>query len=492
MKRRKFLQTTAGGAAAVAGASVWSRKAKALAFGEAPTDYKNVMLPQAKQAKSILEVFMYGGVSPWESFYCSDTYGKTNKQFLYTFLDRTIEACGRCEYPMTTESELLTPWKTDTSGRQVFLGPFLRPLLDRPDVLRRMRIVINRHALEPHEAAIPLAISGKTLGSPSLASLGAHIQRHFVETGDQARTAPYAYGFATAGGFIPTDNVLSLVATGLHPGAARPLLIKVDNVSRLNTLLDRVTVGSVGQRKAYDDLLNVYFRKYEQDLRFGGGNGDMLRASRYKELAQAAKSVAGSQSIKDVLDERLFTRVPGSSCGVDNDINVPAMSLNLATHLLTHPVSPAKHCCVIDTGLEEADGGGGYDTHSEMTFTQSRNLKNLLSNLLSKINNADEGEADASKINLDDTMVILNQEFGRTPAVQGTFGRNHWPYGYMQVYIGGPITEENSGVYREPHRLLAGDGHLAFRPGRLQQQRNSGPDAGCRRDHRRHQASVGD
>jgi len=444
MRRRHFLQASAGGVAAAALSSAWIKRAKALPFGEVPAEYASVMLPKANQAESILEVFMYGGVSPWETFYCSDTFGKNNAAWLYTFLDRTVQAAQKCGYEYDA-TNLLTPFATDSKGKQVFLGPFLQPLLGRPDVLKRMRIVINRHTLEPHEAAIPLAICGKTLGSPALASLGAHVQSYFVESDTSGRTAPYSYGFATAGGFIPTDNVLSLVATGMHPGSARPLLIKVDNVSRLNTLLDRTSVGDLDQRAKYDALMEVYFAQFEAQLKFGK-QGDALRATRFRELAQAAKSVEGSQSVKDVLDPSLFEKIAGTACEETNDINVPAMSLKLATHLLTHPVSPAKHCCVVDTGLSEADGGGGYDTHREMSFTQSKNINNLLNNLLDKIKKP--GEADPNKIDLDKTMVILNQEFGRAPTAQnGGFGRNHWPYGYMQVYIGGPITEAQAGVY---------------------------------------------
>lgn len=445
MKRRHFLQATAGGVAAAALTGTFTRRAQALAFGEVPHEYTNVMLPKANQAQSILEVFMYGGVSPWETFYCSDTFGKNNASWLYTFYDLTVQAAQKCGYDYDA-TNLLTPFAKDSKGKQVFLGPFLQPIIARQDVLKRMRVVVNYHTLEPHEAAIPLAICGKTLGSPALASLGAHVQRHFVDTDKSGRTAPYSYGFATAGGFIPSDNVLALVATGLHPGAARPLLIKVDNVDRLNTLLDRVAVGGLDDRAKYDALMAAYFAQYEGQLKFGK-QGDALRSSRYRELAQAAKSVEGAQSVKDVLDPSLFEKTPGTACGVTNpNINVPAMSLKLATHLLTHPLSPAKHCCVVDTGLTEADGGGGYDTHREMTFTQSKNLNNMLTNLLDKINKP--GENDPNKIDLNKTMVILNQEFGRAPTAQnGGLGRNHWPYGYMQVYIGGPITEAQAGVY---------------------------------------------
>ena len=444
MKRRDFLRAAAAGGAAATGVSaLWPSRAKAEPFGDVPAEYASVMLPAAVQAKSILEVFMYGGVSPWETFYASDTKGKNSKTWLYTFYDKTIAAAEACGYD--NSASLLTPFATDAEGKPVFLGPFLKPLLARPDVLSRMRVVINRHSLEPHEAAIPLALSGRTLGSPSMASLGTHIQRYFVDHDDGNHPAPFSYGFATAGGYIPTDNVLSLVATGLHPGSARPLLIKVDNVTRLSGLLDRVSVGGLTERAKYDALMQVYFDEYQQSLRFGG-TGDPLRATRFRELSQAARSVTTSDSVKQVLDPSLFVKVPGTACGQDNTINVPAMSLRLATHLITHPTSPARHCCVIDTGLKEADGGGGYDTHHEMSFTQSRNLNNMFGNLLSRVNKP--GEADPDKIDLDKTMIILNQEFGRAPGSQnGGLGRNHWPYGYMQVYFGGPIKKEQAGVY---------------------------------------------
>jgi uncharacterized protein (DUF1501 family) len=50
------------------------------------------------------------------------------------------------------------------------------------------------------------------------------------------------------------------------------------------------------------------------------------------------------------------------------------------------------------------------------------------------------GENDPNKLNLDKTMILLTTEFGRTPTAQdGTKGRNHWPYGFPVMYIGGPI-----------------------------------------------------
>jgi hypothetical protein len=42
------------------------------------------------------------------------------------------------------------------------------------------------------------------------------------------------------------------------------------------------------------------------------------------------------------------------------------------------------------------------------------------------------------KVSLADTLVILRTEFGRTPTTGGS-GRDHWPQGYVNTLIGGPV-----------------------------------------------------
>jgi hypothetical protein len=49
------------------------------------------------------------------------------------------------------------------------------------------------------------------------------------------------------------------------------------------------------------------------------------------------------------------------------------------------------------------------------------------------------GDLNPHKIDLDRTLILLTTEFGRTPAAEGSNGRNHFPYGYANVLIGGPI-----------------------------------------------------
>ena len=120
------------------------------------------------------------------------------------------------------------------------------------------------------------------------------------------------------------------------------------------------------------------------------------------------------------------------------------MGLQLAAHLLTRQDSKARYVCVVDGGLIPASGGGGYDTHNSHVMDSSRNLKNLWSNLSNIINEPDEN--DPTKLNLDETLICINTEFGRTPGPQNGDGRNHHPYAYATLMFGGPVGVEQQGL----------------------------------------------
>ena len=472
MKRRDFLKATAVGGAAAATLGTRVRRASAVPqFGDVPADHASIMVPKSQQVGSILECFMYGGIVPWEGFYCVPEFGSTtaktwHKAYPVDFANASM-ACGY------DPANPFTPFANDSGGRQIYLSPFLAPLIARADVVDRMRVVVNRHTLEPHEAAIPLTMSGKTLGSPSLASLGSHVARYFSDHDvDALHPSPFSYGFSIAQSFVPNDNILTMLATGLHPAAARPLHIKTDNAIRLNALLNRGAVGTLDDRARYDALLQIYDAQYQKRLQFGSSD-KLLRAPRFGEFNASVSSLAHASDIQSMLAASYLTAVKGTACTMrgctgdkcsatssppgtsvvtttpfEQPINNPYMALRLATHLLTHDQFPAKHCMVVDTGLKEADGGGGYDTHSETPFTQARNMNNFFNSLLPMVNKP--GENDPNKIDLNKTMIILNMEFGRTPGLQGgNTGRNHWPYGYTQIYIGGPAQKGVYGVIPE-------------------------------------------
>jgi len=77
---------------------------------------------------------------------------------------------------------------------------------------------------------------------------------------------------------------------------------------------------------------------------------------------------------------------------------------------------------------------GGWDTHSN-------NFNEMKNNLLPRL---DRGVATLvrdlrDRGMLEDTMVIVMGEFGRTPKVNGTAGRDHWPHVQSVMLAGGGI-----------------------------------------------------
>ena len=443
MQRRDFLKGAALLTAGVGGATTATLlgEQEASAFGEIPSGAEASAVSEGLRAQSILEVFLYGGVSQHESFYCVDAFGQSDSTGWWTFFSSgdVQAAAAQCGYT----GPLLQDFAKDSDGNQVQFGPFVMPLRDRPDVMDRVRVAVTHHDLEPHEGAIPLALAGRGLGHPALAGLGSHIQRYFLDRNTQPGRAPFSYVLLSSNPGFPTDNLRSATATGLHPGAARPLSLKVGAQGDIGALLARGTVGQ--NRSAYDALMKDSIARYNARLTRPGAS-EPLRSPRAFELTSAADSIAHADAIAAALESKYFDNVGGSECGDTAVTDSTTMSLALATHLLTHPTAPAKYVCVVDGGLLQADGGGGYDTHSECSHTQSRNLGHTLKALMSLINKP--GESDPDKLDLDRTMIVLTTEFGRAPTAQGTGkGRNHWPYGYPITFIGGPVRAASKGVF---------------------------------------------
>jgi uncharacterized protein (DUF1501 family) len=77
---------------------------------------------------------------------------------------------------------------------------------------------------------------------------------------------------------------------------------------------------------------------------------------------------------------------------------------------------------------------GSWDTHSD----NFRKMRNPLAPTLDAAFTALMGDL-AERGMLDDTLVVLNAEFGRTPQINRNAGRDHWPWVYSLVFAGGGI-----------------------------------------------------
>jgi len=426
VRRRTFV----GALGAAAGIGLLARRARA-AFGAFVAGTEPLQLADGVRAKRILEVFLYGGLSPWETLYFVRGYGRPddprypNTQF-YAFAADNLamaQACGGADAARAVGSDAL--------GATVELGPFAWRLWERPDVVARMRLVVQRHALEPHEAAVPQALTGVPLGHATAAGLGTHVAAARLAAGDSSRASPHSYLLATGG--ASSDNIAAAVLPGAHPSEARPLSIKTDDATGFTRLLARPAVGDA--RTQHDALVQAYIDQYRSRLVWPGRGP--VRSLRTDDMAAAFATTTRVDAIAGVMPADLFAPRYAGACGHPVRRDIPLTALAAAARLLAHPTEPASYVCVSDVGLYEASGGGGYDTHTDNARDTATNFDNMLASLLAVI--AAPGERDPAKLSLDDTLIILNTEFGRTPAAQGDSGRNHHPYGYVTAFLGGPV-----------------------------------------------------
>jgi len=90
-----------------------------------------------------------------------------------------------------------------------------------------------------------------------------------------------------------------------------------------------------------------------------------------------------------------------------------------------------------------------WDTHTKnFSILKENKLPNLDQTLSALLEDLD------ARGLLDETLVVLTSEMGRTPKVNGNGGRDHWTYCYSTVFFGGGI--RGGTVYG------ASDAHAAY------------------------------
>lgn len=110
---------------------------------------------------------------------------------------------------------------------------------------------------------------------------------------------------------------------------------------------------------------------------------------------------------------------------------------------------------------------GSWDTHSQ----NFKKMKDSLGPTLDTSFTALVEDLDERGL-LDDTLVVVNAEFGRTPKINNNAGRDHWPWVYSLAFAGGGIrpgtiygASDNSAAYpadlpRGPEDVAATIYHL--------------------------------
>jgi len=413
---------------------------------ELTADELAALLPESARPDGILDLFLLGGLNPFDTFYVVEEHGRPNPndpnsagEMWHAFADYEesipdwFQRCDGGNRP------LLEPFGLDAAGFTVNLGPFLYPLRDRPDITSRMRIVVMRHEETTHQSGVPYGLCGHRRNTPRLAGTGAHLQAHLHATRG-ARTTPDSYVLLPGLQDLSALNADSAAAMGLHSGSARPMTLRLNAGGVEVDALRRVALGD--HVDVVDAAVAQYQKQFARRMAFSG-NGEVVRSAAWSDYISGRAGLLAAPDVVNLLDPTALGPQEGMECEQFGSPDYTKMGLDIATQLLTHPTSPAAYVSDVDGGLAAASGGGAYDTHFFHVPESARNVTHMARELAARIN--EPGEEDPRKLDLDRHMVMLTTEYGRSPKQIGG-GLDHWPYGYVQVLIGGPVTEEQAGV----------------------------------------------
>jgi len=408
-------------------------------WGTAPNaDAAAAGLPEAVRPAGVLDLVLVGGLAAWDTFYVAPDLGLPTDEAPGTLWWSYAEGPGGVAEAVADclgEDDLLVPFGTDSGGRTIHLGPFLMALRRRPDLLARTRIVVHRHDQAPHQTALPLSLCGHGFGSPRMAGTAAHVERYWAER--EPRPEPHAYVLFPDLPEVTEFNADAAHAIGQHPGLARPMPLQLGFFERLQAQLAR---DGLADPDRHDAAVAGYITRYRQRLRSPERD---VRARLLDDFEFARSTLARAPDLRGVVGDPVAL-AGGSYCGRLAENDRSAQGLTVATRLLTHPTTPARWVTALDGGLGAVHVNSSYDTHGNHVEASLRSTLNVFEQLANRIN--EPGEDDADKLDLDRHLVCVTTEFGRTPFREGDTGLDHWPEGYVQVLIGGPITPDEAGV----------------------------------------------
>ncbi len=440
LSRRELLaMALAAGSASYLGIHVkQARAAPTGPWGDYPEALQKWQLPPAKRAKNVLELFIHGGLCPWETFYCIDdpAYGQIDKQMWWTFQSGVDSMSNWVKKnPEITGGMALQDFALDAKGKLVKFGAFADPLRQRTDITSRLRMHVMKHAIFPHTQARALAATGVDLGSPRIAGLGTSVGHYLLDHPTSA-TGSASYVIAEGPMILPFASLV-----GQHPTAAKPIELRVDgNPSALFTSV-------AAQPPLVHDVAGALRATYMARATVPGTKTH-LRSAALTGLDTVDGQLKGLADLTQSLTPADFLSPGGVSLVGAFSHDLTATKLKLAAKLLTQPATATKYITVVDTSYGQNSSGFGieaYDFHTTYIKRAVDKYPAMWKRLCAIINAP--GEKNPAKLNLDETLIVINTDFGRSPVPQDSQnGRNHYPTAYTTLMFGGPVGAAQMGI----------------------------------------------
>ncbi len=410
-------------------------------WGELPSGDDYWPPGRARPGFKILEIHLSGGLSPYETFFVNRTFSSDERWFGFAPKVREINWSG-CVGPLPLSPDQV---ESLSSTSVIGLGPATAPIWGFKDDLR---MLVLAHSFLPHEAAIPLSITGLQLGNPRLAGLGAAVE-HRYDRALSGKELPNSYVLIPPDLGIDDDSFRGLFATGIHGSRFTPLTLRLPSLGRDEAFLD--ALQRTGRPPVNDELLATLTGQYRDRMRHSAAVATPARSGEFTAYDVSLRDLFNGPALSMLLDEVLVGTDPSDFCITPSIAgtgfnNATGAALKTAARLLSRDpdIDGARYVGLIDQGIASSTGGG-YDVHNLSQYHHMHvSLWNCLNELRQVIYRRPPGApAIPDMIDLNETVILFNTEFGRAGPPSPT--REHWPFAYVNVVMGGPVAAGYSG-----------------------------------------------
>jgi len=399
MTRRELLACSANGFGLAALAGI-------LQGAEAPNPLAPKPAPLPAKAKSVIYLFMHGGVSHVDTFDPKPQLTRYTGKTLSAELAKTIKT----SFIHDPSKAVLrgSPWEFRPGGScgtpVSDLFPHVRTMMDNIAVIRGCYSDQFDHA-----PAIYLRSTGSQIaGRPSLGSwvtygLGTENQNlpAFVVMSDgSTKSGPPAYG----SGFLPAVYQGAVFRSGESP------ILYLKNPDGVTSEVQRGTLDLITtldklheKTRPHDSTLDARIASYELAWRMQSSAPEAVDLSKESEATK---------------------KLYGIGEGITDDFGRKCL---LARRLVERAVRFVELISGTNVGADWDDAHTDLTgSHPRMAAKSDQPIAGLLQDL-------------KSRGLLDSTLVVWGGEFGRTPLSQGDNGRDHHPYGFSMWMAGGGI-----------------------------------------------------
>ena len=396
MSRREMLGRCATGFGAVALSSLLADPA----YGKAKSPFAPRKPHHDAKAKSVIFLYMDGGVSQVDSFDYKPRLEKDNgKPFSAKINPTQFDNIGKT---------LKSPWNFKQYGQSGLnvsdLFPHVGEMADELCVVRSMTSKFSEHNSANFFLHTGFGVQGRpSMGAWMSYGLG-------TEATDLPGFVVLNGGLIPSGGwdnfgngFLPASHQATVFKTGKEPLAdIRPRESRPGVQQAKLGLLNRLDQGVLNRLGKVDELESA-IANYEMAYRMQAAVPELIDV---KGETQATRKLYGLDSKYDP------TRTFGMQCLI-------------ARRLVEKGVRFIELTCPRISGNDRWDAHGGLKkNHGDNSRATDQPIAGLLRDL-------------KFRGMLKDTLVVWSGEFGRTPFAQGSNGRDHNPFGFTIWMAGG-------------------------------------------------------